>query len=439
MKLRDYQLHGVEHLSKQQRALLLDDQGLGKTAQALAALNKLGPKRSLIICPPAVRYGWELEAHRWTARDYKIHVMTRMNEWIPEWANIVIVSDSLLSSPMIVDQLNKQRWGVLIIDEVHRFKSTKANRTQALLGGRKRGIISSCTYAWALSGTPMTARPVDLWPMFRSMGKNHLPEKTRTYDGFTKVFCKRYKTRWGHWDVSGAANLPVLRNALFKTGFALRRTKEQVLTELPDKTYRIMPMTMTDTNAEVKWGDKLRAADFKKSNLGLDASELAEARKDLGMAKRFAVLDYINDIDEPLVVFGHHREFLEVIASGCDSVLYYGGMTPSAKEKAKRDFIDGRAKVFVANITSAGTGLDGLQHRSSHALFAEIPWNYSDIAQAADRIHRMGQKNKVLIDLMVLKGGVESYIMNTVMKKEGLTAELLLDGTGALSKLLTTP
>ena len=90
LKLRNYQERGVTHLISKQRALLLDDQGTGKTAQSLSALDELGPKKSLVICPPATRYTWELEAHKWTNRDYRIHVMTRTHEWIPDWANIVI-------------------------------------------------------------------------------------------------------------------------------------------------------------------------------------------------------------------------------------------------------------------------------------------------------------------------------------------------------------
>ena len=81
----------------------------------------------------------------------------------------------------------------------------------------------------------------------------------------------------------------------------------------------------------------------------------------------------------------------------------------------------------MANIESAGTGLDGLQHVSSHCVFAEIPWTFAQISQATDRLHRMGQKDSVLADLIVLKGGVESYIMNTVLKKEQRESELLLD------------
>lgn len=433
MKLRPYQEEGVKHLMTNTRALLLDDQGIGKTAQSVVAFNRLGPKKVLIVCPSATRYGWQDECERWGTRNYKTHVMTKTNEWVDESAQVIIVSYSLLNSPMIKDQLIKQRWGVMVIDEIHFCKSTKAQRTQTVLGGRRKGIAQNAVYVWGLSGTPMTNSPIDLWPMFRSMGKQHLPEKARDYMGYTRIFCKRYKSRFGHWDVSGSANIPQLNQAMFGSGFALRRTKSEVLKELPDKQYRFISMEMKNDSAEIAWGETLLHADLAKSTLGLGAAELAEARKAIAEDKLDSIIEYVKSIDTPLVVFGWHKEFLEKIADAVDGALYYGSMTPKQKEKSKHDFITGVKRVFVANIQSAGTGLDGLQHRSAHGVFAEIPWTYAEIAQAADRLHRMGQKTSVTIDLMVLRGGIEEYILRTVLKKEKLISELTLDKTSGLS------
>lgn len=415
MKLRDYQRVGVKHLMASQRGLLLDDQGIGKTAQSVAAFNSLGAKKVLILCPSATRYGWEDEVRAWDTRGYKTHVMTRTNEWIPEWADVVIVSYSLVNSKMILDQLKRTRWVVTVADEIHMLKNSKAQRTKNILG--RGGLISKCVYFWGLSGTLMPNTPIDLWQVFRSMGKKHLPLKAQDYNGFTRIFCNRFKTRYG-WDVSGAKNLDVLSKCLFDTGFAMRRTKDKVLLELPPKTYRVLPMEgSAQTPAEIKWGDTIRKLNPK--NLGLSAGELAEARKDLSMEKIEATVEYVNSLQEPVVVFGWHREFLEELHGATDSVIYYGSMSPDKKEAAKKAFIDGEVKVFVANIQSAGTGLNGLQAVSNHAIFAESPWTWAEMEQAADRLHRMGQKNPVLIDVLCVRGGVEEYILKAVVKKQG--------------------
>lgn len=415
MKLRNYQRAGVYHLIENQRALLLDTMGLGKSAQSIVAFNSLGAKRVLILCPSATRYGWEEEVKAWDTRGYRTHVMTRESEWIPEGANVVIVSYSLVNSKMILDQLKRIRWVVTIADEIHFLKNSKAQRTKNILG--RGGVIGKSVYFWGLSGTLMPNTPIDLWQVFRSMGKKHLPQKAQDYNGFTRIFCNRYKTPWG-WNVSGAKNLDVLNKCLFDSGFALRRTKEKVLKELPAKTYRLLPMEGdADSPAEIKWGETIRKLNPIK--LGLGAGEIAEARKDLSIEKLEATVQYVQSVDQPLVVFGWHREFLEAIHEATDSVLYYGSMSPSAKEEAKKKFIRGKAQVFIANIQSAGTGLNGLQKRSCHAIFAEPPWTWAEIEQAADRLHRMGQTQPVLVDILCMRGGVEEYILRAVTKKQG--------------------
>lgn len=414
-KLRDYQVEGVKHLMSEQRKLLFDSVGTGKTAQSLVAANSLGAKTILVICPPATRYGWEKEAKQWTDRDYKIHVMTRTKEWIPEGVNVLIVSYSLLNSPMIVDQLKEQRWSVCIIDEIHWLKSSKAKRTKTVLG--RGGISDKSVYVWGLTATPMNNAPIDLWQVFRSMGKEHLPPKASDWMGYTRYFCKRYKDNFGRWNTSGADNLEVLNKCLYDSGFALRRTKEEVLNELPEKTFRIIPMEEKDKSAEIKWDVKLRDS---KLRLGMDAGEIAEARKDLGAAKLDAVIDYLLTIEEPTVVFGWHREFLEQISKAIHGSLYYGSMTAAVKEREKKDFLEGRTNFFVANLMSAGTGLDGLQHKASRSVFAELPWTYAELDQASGRLHRMGQKDPVLVDLVCVHGGIEEYMLQTILKKQKL-------------------
>jgi len=403
-----------------QRALLLDDVGLGKTAQALVAASSLGAKTTLVLCPPATRYGWEAEAKKWTTRQYNIHVMTREKEWIPEGVNILVVSYSLLNSPMIIDQLKSMKWSVTICDEIHYCKNGTSKRSKTILG--RGGLISKSVYFWGLTATPLINAPIDLWQVFRSMGKAHLPEKQRDWMGYTRRYCKRFKSHWGRWDTTGAANLDELKQCLYGTGFAVRRTKSEVLTELPEKTLRLMPLDGDGVGpAHMKW-DKLRDS---KVRLGLGGAEIAEARRDLGMAKLDAVVEYVLSIEEPVVVFGWHQEFLRELSERTNGVLYYGAMSPAQKERAKAQFIAGKAPVFAANLQSAGTGLDGLQHVSDHCVFAELPWTYTEIDQATGRLHRMGQKNHVLCDMLVEHGGVEEYMMKTILRKEGHSAAVV--------------
>jgi len=414
LKLRDYQVEGVKHLMSGQRKMLFDDVGLGKTAQSLVALNSLGAKTTLILCPPSTKYGWEREAQRWTDRDYKIHVMSKEVERIPTDVNICIVPYSLLSSPMIIDQLKDRRWSVTIIDEIHYVKNTSSNRSNKTIS--RSGVAPKSVYMWGLTATPLVNGPIDMWPFFRSMGKEHLPTKCRDWMGYTRYFCARYKeAHSGRWNVKGASNLPVLNKALYNTGFAMRRTKEQVLKELPAKQYRVIPMRRKDKAISINYDVELLKS---KVRLGIMGEEIAQARRELGIEKLPSVLEYLDEVKEPCVVFGWHTEFLESVAKHTGGQLYYGSMTSAAKERAKQDFIDGKVQFLLANIVSAGTGLDGLQHRSSHCIFAELPWTYTEVDQASGRLHRMGQTNPVLADILCVEGGIEEYVLQTILGKQ---------------------
>lgn len=407
--------------------MLLDDMGLGKTVQTIIAFKSLGAKRVLIICPPAVLYSWAEEIERWAKGKYQVHILKGRLAKVPTGAGIVVICPySIVAAPAVYDQLYSTKWGVMVLDEIHYCKNSRAKRTKAVLG--KQGIVKTSVFTWGLSGTLMPNTPVDLWTVFASLGRKFLG-KYDNWMKFTQRYCGRYKTPFG-WDVSGAKNLSELRKRLFDTGFALMRHKTDVLKELPPKQYRLMPIE--GDNLSVKTTDTLASTDFDKATLGIPGAELAEARHEVGMAKLAPALDYIKmllDIVDKVVVFAWHKDVVTAIQSGLylddiDSVYYYGEQTSAQKEAAKQTFLsDEECRVFIGNIASAGTGLNGLQTVASHVVFVETPWTYTEIAQASDRLHRFGQKNPTTVDLLVLRDSPEDYIMRQVLKKEGYFKE----------------
>jgi len=424
LSLRPYQEVGVRHLLSGKRKLLLDDMGLGKTAQTIVAFNSLGAKRVLIVCPPAVVNSWREETERWSVRQYKIHIVTKRLEEIPQ-ANIVIVPYSLVVHPNISSQLKAGNpWSVMVIDEVHYCKNPDALRTKALIAP-KGSLLSHAVFSWGLSGTLMTNTPDDLWPIFASLGRKHRGNCT-TKEKFLRRYCIQAGS-WPRLKIVGARRLDELHDKLFKTGFAVMRHKTDVLKDLPTKQYRLMPI---EGNGEltVSRNVRLTDADFANANLGMDAGKLAEIRKEIGAVKVGAVSRYIDALLESvdkIIIFAWHQETIEILRDelyfdDIEAVTYYGPMSPRAKEEAKQKFIkDQGTRVFIGNIASAGTGLDGLQSVCSHAVFAECPWTYTEIAQASDRLHRFGQRNPVLIDVLVLTDSIEEYVVRKVLEKEG--------------------
>jgi SNF2 family DNA or RNA helicase len=276
----------------------------------------------------------------------------------------------------------------------------------------------------------MTNNPDDLYALFKAFGPK-LIAKTPTKQKFVGRYCIQVGS-WPRLKTVGAKNLPELKSKLFDTGLAIMRNKADVLKDLPPKQYRMLPVD-GDKQLSISLDDidpELIAA----SATGIMSAEIAAARKEAGLAKLGAVARYIDDIlsvTKKLVVFAWHQDVVRAIRDqldmdGVESVIYYGATSTKEKEEAKRRFISSEeCRVFIGNIASAGVGLDGLQKVCSHALFAESPWTYAEIAQASDRLHRFGQVNPVIVDISVLTNSIEEYIVRAVLKKEGYFKNVL--------------
>lgn len=409
------QPEGVRHLMSGKNKLLLDDMGFGKTAQAIVAANSLGLKKILIICPPNVRFQWERECKKWSVKSYDHQVTVgKMHRYRHSERTITICPYNLLLSPMIFDQLKNKKWGALISDELQNCSNLKARRTQAVLG--RKGLWKNSVFKWGLSGTPMTKSPIDLWPAVSTLGRNYFEMDWMKY---TKKFCGRFRAYKG-WDVGGTTNPNKLNHMLFKSGFALRRERKQ----LPGSMLRFKYIG----EEPQKWSSIIDRLDMEQDNLGLSAAELAGLRSEAGEAKADLAIDYILDrcqSSHKLVVFTWHRPVTERIVEKLSPYFwkvekYYGGMTPRAQQKSLNNFIHGDSDVLVANIVSAGSALDGLQRVCSHCIFAEVPWNFTDIMQAFKRLEREGQTEPVIGDILLISDSIEDHAVTGLVKKENV-------------------
>jgi len=407
----------------------MDDPGLGKTAQTVVAFDSLGAQSIVIVCPPAVKTMWEDQVPFWSKTKRRIHVVMHMHEWIPDEAQVVILGYSNLLSPMILDQLLARRWAVGVADEIHFCSNPDAKRTKALLG--TKGLWTKCGFFWGLTGTPMTNTPVDLYPLAATIGRKVFKSESKWY-WFTKRYCGRYKTRFGYV-CKGATNQAQLRKKLFDSGMCLRRLKSDVLDELPDRQYRIIRLNNTGRK-EITWNKELKVSEFGQVETSASAAEIAQLRFELGWEKVSFLIDYASEVlnqREKIIIFTWHRKVTESLAfelymRGYETCTYYGSMTPKAKEKSKRSFTHGSSRVFIANIASAGTGIDGLQHVCDYAIYAELPWTFVEIMQSTDRIWRIGQTKNVISDLPVIDKQVEHKMIVALMKKQNVFSNLLL-------------
>lgn len=404
--LRAYQIEGVERLiqitSRRHAALLADEPGLGKTIQVCEFINRTKADSILIVCPASLRVNWHNEITEWVINTLQY---------------IVIVSYEAVAAGKVDDR----HFELAVFDEAHYLKNPKAARTKKCLA------ISADTRLF-LTGTPVVNRPMEMYPILKSCGL----KLTRTEYG--KRYCagKLIPIKWKPvkkyaWDFSGASNTEELGRIL-RSNVMVRRTKRDVLAELPRKIRQVVEL-----DVRLPESDDLRnavsamfngfsnAASNIKELKQIAFEELSRARLATAQSKLPHVLQFAEDLleeEDKIVIFAYHREIVDAIAAhfGDTAVKLYGGLTDKQKNAAVEAFQNGGARVFVGQITAAGTGLT---LTAAHTmLFAELDWVPGNIIQCEDRCHRFGQTEPVRIFHITSRGSVDARMVKALVDKQ---------------------
>lgn len=440
MQLRAYQEVGVKFLAEHQSALLADEQGLGKSVQAIGAVSALKARKVLVVCPAGLKLNWKREFETWLpifrhtggylpAAQHNIQVLFGRQDRVKPATDILIVNYDLLTGPEILKQVLSVRYAVGIFDEAHYMKTRGTRRTKAVF--LKGGVASKCMYKWFLTGTPVLNRPVELYPMLKAAA----PEVLGAFTGF-ESFARRYCG--GFFDgfqfvAKGATNTEELNASLTKN-FMLRRLKKDHLKELPDKQYQIIDVEAKDKETkdllsrEFTWSKQ--DVDYQK-DLATGGAELALLRHELARKKVPAAIEHLkNMLDEveKIVVFGYHKDIIESLKDGLKNFkpVVITGDTASIKRQEIVDAFqkDPETRVFIGQITAAGTGIT--LTASSRVVFVESSWVPGEIDQATDRCHRFGQKDSVLVQFLVIAGSLEEHQLRKVVDKKK-TIEKIVD------------
>ena len=421
MKLEPYQIEGTEFLAKNHHALLADEMGLGKTAQAIYAWCKINTTitihrraSAIIVCPASVKYHWENEFHKWSTSSHPtIQILDGMKADVSVYANIIILNYELLQSDYVFKQLFYKQWDVLICDEAHYLKTLTSKRSARVLG--KGGLVHNAKYKWMLTGTPIENRPVDLFPMLYVLA-NKVLGQYNTYEKFVMRYCNGYYDAYtGEPMPDGASNEKELGERL--KSFMLRRTLENGLPEVSIQTISLQKnKKLYELEREFPYGEELY---FKPM---AELGSLASLRQEVALAKLPQCIEYIKDflkVMDKVVVFAYHRSVINILEKELSKyrpVKYYGGMTIRQKEMSRSNFRnDPQCKIFIGQIQAAGIGLDGLQKACHHMLFVEVDW--IPFKQCIGRLRRKGQKNKVVVQLLVCQDSIEEQMLRSVNSK----------------------
>lgn len=411
-------------------ALVADQMGLGKTIQALAYLGLHPEYRPVIIvCPASLKGNWEFEAKTWLNNDQNNNIeIINGGKLKTPTGDIVIINYDIIDK--WCETLEKYNAQVIIFDESHYVKNSKSARSKTA-----SKLSKDIPHKILLTGTPVLNRPAELWNQLQILKHKAYPDEM--FFQWHKRFCDATQNRWG-WDFSGNSNLEQLAESL-KT-VMIRRTKGEVLTELPEKQ-RTSIFIPIDNETEYKTADKdLRewiadnrdSNNYDKPSTGIEHLARIELLRQVAVkGKLKGAIDWIKMFlasGEKLVVFATHKKVISALmeAFGECAVKIDGSVPASKRQDIVNTFqTDDKVKLFVGNIEAAGVGIT--LTASSNVSFLELPWTPADLEQAEDRCHRISQKNAVNIYYLLAKGTIDKNISAMVERKRNVIVQITDD------------
>jgi SWI/SNF-related matrix-associated actin-dependent regulator 1 of chromatin subfamily A len=428
MELFPFQKEGVAFIdSHNGRALVGDEQGLGKTAQALAYLQ-LHPelRPAIVVCPASLKLNWVKEANMWMTNP-KTQILSGTNPNTRIIGEIIIINYDILMDWLPV--LSKIKPKVLIMDEIHKIKSNGTRRTKSC---KKLG--KTIPHIIGLSGTPIINRPVEIYNAVRMIDPLLFP----AFWDFANRFCGAHHNGYG-WDFNGCSNQEELHNKL-SNSLMIRRKKMDVLKDLPDKMYSFVPMELDNEReyfrAENDFIGYIR--ETKGSHAAAKASN-AEVLTQIEGLKQLAVKgsltqsiqwieDFLETDNNKLVVFAVHKFVIEVLMEAFPgiSVKIDGSVAPEKRQIPVDEFQNNpKIRLFIGNIQAAGEGIT--LTAASNVAFLELPWSPGGLQQATDRLHRIGQKNSVMVHYLLATGTIVEKIARLLDSKQKVL-DAVLDG-----------
>lgn len=441
--IANYQYTGAMFLVSNRHCLLADDMGIGKTVQALVSFAPWD--RVIVSCPKSAKHNWFRECRKWRP-DLRVDIDSGFRR--PERGEIVVVTHQGLPKPF------KPRKGILtplimhdvklIIDEAQVTKGGDAQLTE-----RHRMLGSQCMSVQGLTGTPMPGTPLDLWGVLLSLkiaqkafpgfeeidvDEQGMPIRKqvkpfeqfkRLCNGERKVILRKKMGKWVEIETKqfkwGAIS-PEVGERL--KSVMLRRTKAEVLPELPSKRYQDLfvdaPSDLIPYLNEVKdkWYE-LDADDLPPFEL------VAEARAALARSRIDCALEYAQSsasMQTPMLVFSSHVEPIEAMGRLVGFATITGETTDNERKAAVDDFQSGKLRGLAISTQSGGTALNLTAAQT--VLFVDKPWNPSDVDQAEDRAMRRGQKKSVLIVSMVSNHPIDIRVNEILTEKRRMNKEV---------------
>ena len=421
--LYNYQKEAVDFIERNYgTCLLAEDMGCGKTIEALAYIKEQDLQRTLVICPASVLYKWQDEITKWCGWDSQVVLTGKMP--LDHDKRVLIMSYAIMVKR--VYELRDIEFDMIIADEAHYIVSPKAKRSVAygMLTGKRKLF---------LSGTPFLNRPIELFNILHHIN----PIRWQSYWGYAQRYAGASKktiwTKGGQravWDVNGATNLEELKENI--APIVLRRTKREVLTELPELVRTKISIDIS--NKREYNHAKLDLKNWMKAN-GKDGtvnalSKLNVLRQIIGKGKVDAAVELAEEVllnpDRKVVLYAHHREVVDMLK---EALLSYGVDTIVGDDSNMRraDTINRFQNMALPRVlvvsSAAAEGID--LYRADTMIVVEREWNAGKESQAEGRLHRNGQKNSVQVYYLVGRDTIDVDIDELIIHKSDIFDTLI--------------
>ena len=448
--LRDYQVEGFKWLRRLAEwgvgGILADDMGLGKTLQTLAVLldrAKEGP--ALVIAPTSVGFNWMREVEKFApGLAASLYRETDRGDFLENVGPNQIVVCSYGLALRDIEKLAKVEWSTMVLDEAQAIKNSRSKTSMA---------IATIPSKWtvALTGTPVENHLGELWSLFHVVS----PGVLGGWDQFRNRFASPIEKE------NDNDRRTALRTRL--TPFILRRTKKQVLSDLPARTE--MNLVVELSPAERAIYEKVRMSAIGEADAIAKLNDIQDQRFRIlalltrlrqiachpkmvhdtwteGSAKLTQLSETLMQLREEghrVLIFSQFVKHLALIREMMDAegvtYQYLDGSTPAAARQHEVDkFQNGDATAFLISLKAGGTGLN--LTAADYVIHMDPWWNPAVEDQATDRAHRIGQDKPVMVYRIIAKDTIEEEILKLHDTKRDLVAGIL-DGTHTAAKLST--
>jgi len=446
-KLYDYQKQGVWYLTNVDRAILADDMGAGKSIQSIMTCELMDVNKVLIVVPNSLKYTWQGELCKWIESPGVIVIeggRGKRKEQITKFHSsgtkyLIVNYATVRNYPQLADY----KYDAIIFDEGHKLKNDDTQQTQA-----SKKLKADRLHI--LTGTPMLNKPDELWSLLNLLYPKHFS----SYWRFVYQYCDVEETHFGV-DINGLNEDRTDDLIELLEPVMIRRKKEDILPELPDKVYHTRYIEMGDKQAKIykqmeddMWvmldnqqtvaAPVLLAQLMRLRQIAISPVLVGAEGEQANSTKIDELMNIVEDnVDKTdITVFTQFVGAAELVCrrldkAGVGHTIITGEVDTEKRSNNSEKFQeDNNCKVMVATIEAAAHGYTWTN--SGLAIFLDKHWTPAINTQAEDRLHRIGQENSVNVISLVVKDTIEER-MEYVLGQKQKDFDLIINQTNEIS------